>query len=121
MTSGKLTWQAPVATWPDGERLSLLIGSLDELTYDTSKPMTRGAESQQALGAPMLSGLSPTRIPVSIWCLLYFSLNKLPFWGLELQTTTLSERCLLELEEVDLRAVFKKLSPRTSGAPVVGS
>lgn len=50
-----------------------------------------------------------------------FSLNKLPFWGLEPQTTNLSERCLLELEEVDLRAVFKKLSPRTSGAPVVGS
>lgn len=121
MIAGKLTWQAPVDTWPDGERLSLLTGSLDELTYDTSKSMTWGAESQQALGAPMLSGLLPTCIPVSIWCLLYFSLNKLQFWGLELQTMNPSERCLLELEEVDLRAVFKKLSPSTSGAPAVGS
>ena len=69
----------------------------------------------------MLSGLLPTCIPVSIWCLLYFILNKLQFWGLELQTMNPSERCLLELEEVDLRAVFKKLSPSTSGAPAVGS
>ena len=69
----------------------------------------------------MLSGLLPTCIPVSIRCLLYFSLNKLQFWGLELQTMNLSKRYLLELEEVDERAVLKKLSPSISGAPVVGS
>ena len=49
----------------------------------------------------MLWGLLPTHILVSIWCLLYFRLNKLQFWSLELQTMNTSRRCFLELREVD--------------------
>lgn len=105
----------------------MLIVSLNELTYDISKSMTWRAESQQGSGAPMLWGLLPTHILVSIWCLLYFSLNKLQFWSLELQTMNTSRRCFLELGEVDSGAVFKdSLSPNpmavsSSGCPQAGT